>query len=209
MQVYLRKNNLYVFLKVSKFYGLVNGLVTLAPFLIFSQFSFLHFSVRGISQRRGKVIEKWPLKGSTISWCFPSGHVGQPQPLTADTICFCWTNACTALVWGKTFLLLLGPKRLLIWKTQHLSSLFLLAQPPGQMPGTGEALSVAMWSCIFLGCTRGRKPAVPGEEEESCCYLKIIIIITIVIIAVTEFPKSKNLKEHKVDFINNRIGKNE
>lgn len=61
----------------------------------------------------------------------------------------------------------------------------------------------------LLGLPQGREAHGPSPTGGKLLLLKIIVIIIIVVIAVIEFPKSKNLKEHKVAFINNRIGKNE
>lgn len=107
MNVCLRKI-ISVYLKVSEFYGLINSPVTLNCSFsdLLYQFSFLYFSVRGTSQRKGRIIKKLQSKGIIISRCFPLEQLW--------TICFCWASAWIVMVWGKEFLLSLGSARLLI-----------------------------------------------------------------------------------------------
>ena len=87
-----------------------------------------------------------------------------------------------ALVWGKTFLLPLGSKSLLIWNVQYFLSLLVLAQYPGQRTNQGGSINGSSGSWSSLDYTRGSEACSSCQEEKHCCYLKIIIIIILLLL---------------------------
>lgn len=119
------------------------------------------------------------MKGTIISGYFLLGQLWESQ---SSSQMGPFLFLLDVLVLGKTFLLPLGSKSLLVRNIQYFFSLLVLAQYPGKKRNQRGSINGSSGSWSSLDYTRGSEACSSCQEEKHWCHLKIIIIIILLLL---------------------------